>query len=329
MNGLACVPPTALVSSLSGAHRPIFQNFDCIANAQTQESVSPWTGPDHAQHLAHDPQHHHQQPLPQQHQHQHAGYMHTWPQIPSLPHANSSFAPYSGGAYNDNSGNGAESTPVASLPPLSSLTGENSILGAGLGNGLGGQGDVGSQYFEGTHRHHLNSYGNVASSSSTPAVSSTLPPPSQLFPSSLSGGGSGMAYEYSQNQHEHIVDNRGDRMYPNTFDSFAAPLPSSTHRFNSLTSQQQQQQLPSSSSETLFSNSNQSTAPAATAGGRGGKGRSSNGLSNGSTGGGGGNSGGRVSGNPPAGVTHCAFCGTTSSPEWRKGVTGIKNLCNA
>lgn len=39
--------------------------------------------------------------------------------------------------------------------------------------------------------------------------------------------------------------------------------------------------------------------------------------------------GGRVSGNPPAGVTHCAFCGTTTSPEWRKGVTGIKNLCNA
>ena len=39
--------------------------------------------------------------------------------------------------------------------------------------------------------------------------------------------------------------------------------------------------------------------------------------------------GGRVSGNPPAGVTRCAFCGTTTSPEWRKGVTGIKNLCNA
>ncbi|KAF8340640.1 uncharacterized protein EI90DRAFT_2091656 [Cantharellus anzutake] len=34
-------------------------------------------------------------------------------------------------------------------------------------------------------------------------------------------------------------------------------------------------------------------------------------------------------GNPPNGVMRCAFCGTTSSPEWRKGTTGIKNLCNA
>ncbi len=39
--------------------------------------------------------------------------------------------------------------------------------------------------------------------------------------------------------------------------------------------------------------------------------------------------GGSRGGNPPNGVTRCAFCGTTSSPEWRKGTTGIKNLCNA
>ncbi len=37
----------------------------------------------------------------------------------------------------------------------------------------------------------------------------------------------------------------------------------------------------------------------------------------------------RASGIPPPGVTHCASCGTDSSPEWRKGDTGIKNLCNA
>ncbi|KAF9514547.1 hypothetical protein BS47DRAFT_858055 [Hydnum rufescens UP504] len=37
----------------------------------------------------------------------------------------------------------------------------------------------------------------------------------------------------------------------------------------------------------------------------------------------------RPSGQPPTGVSQCAFCGTTSSPEWRKGTTGIKNLCNA
>ncbi|KAF8311977.1 hypothetical protein DL93DRAFT_2082639 [Clavulina sp. PMI_390] len=37
----------------------------------------------------------------------------------------------------------------------------------------------------------------------------------------------------------------------------------------------------------------------------------------------------RLMGTPPAGVTQCAYCGTTSSPEWRKGETGIKNLCNA
>ena len=41
------------------------------------------------------------------------------------------------------------------------------------------------------------------------------------------------------------------------------------------------------------------------------------------------NGGGGRGGNPPNGVTRCAFCGTTSSPEWRKGTTGIKNLCNA
>jgi len=67
-------------------------------------------------------------------------------------------------------------------------------------------------------------------------------------------------------------------------------------------------------------------APAAGFGNTGGSG--TGGRSGGRRGGSSVNSG-RVSGNPPAGVTHCAFCGTTTSPEWRKGVTGIKNLCNA
>ncbi|KAG9019492.1 hypothetical protein FRB90_001564 [Tulasnella sp. 427] len=37
----------------------------------------------------------------------------------------------------------------------------------------------------------------------------------------------------------------------------------------------------------------------------------------------------RASGNPPPGVTQCVGCGIESSPEWRKGENGVKNLCNA
>ncbi|EJD06682.1 uncharacterized protein FOMMEDRAFT_144624 [Fomitiporia mediterranea MF3/22] len=48
----------------------------------------------------------------------------------------------------------------------------------------------------------------------------------------------------------------------------------------------------------------------------------------------GGNAGGgvgssRVPGNPPAGITQCAHCQITHSPEWRKGPSGKKDLCNA
>ena len=25
----------------------------------------------------------------------------------------------------------------------------------------------------------------------------------------------------------------------------------------------------------------------------------------------------------------CSVCGTTSSPEWRRGLDGIRNVCNA
>ena len=39
--------------------------------------------------------------------------------------------------------------------------------------------------------------------------------------------------------------------------------------------------------------------------------------------------GGRTSGNPPVGVTKCASCKVTHSPEWRKGPSGKKDLCNA
>ncbi|CDO72464.1 hypothetical protein BN946_scf184980.g5, partial [Trametes cinnabarina] len=37
----------------------------------------------------------------------------------------------------------------------------------------------------------------------------------------------------------------------------------------------------------------------------------------------------RTAGNPPVGVTHCASCKATQSPEWRKGPSGKKDLCNA
>ncbi|EIW57305.1 uncharacterized protein TRAVEDRAFT_59041 [Trametes versicolor FP-101664 SS1] len=40
-------------------------------------------------------------------------------------------------------------------------------------------------------------------------------------------------------------------------------------------------------------------------------------------------SGGRSAGNPPVGVTKCASCKATHSPEWRKGPSGKKDLCNA
>ena len=38
---------------------------------------------------------------------------------------------------------------------------------------------------------------------------------------------------------------------------------------------------------------------------------------------------GRSSGNRPAGVLRCSSCKATSSPEWRKGPSGKKELCNA
>lgn len=38
---------------------------------------------------------------------------------------------------------------------------------------------------------------------------------------------------------------------------------------------------------------------------------------------------GRGAGNPPTGVGRCASCKVTHSPEWRKGPSGKKDLCNA
>ncbi|KAG8908506.1 hypothetical protein FRB99_005865 [Tulasnella sp. 403] len=40
-------------------------------------------------------------------------------------------------------------------------------------------------------------------------------------------------------------------------------------------------------------------------------------------------SGSRSNGHPPPGVTKCVSCGIDNSPEWRKGESGVKNLCNA
>lgn len=37
----------------------------------------------------------------------------------------------------------------------------------------------------------------------------------------------------------------------------------------------------------------------------------------------------RASGNRPTGVQKCSSCKATSSPEWRKGPSGKKELCNA
>ncbi|OBZ72204.1 hypothetical protein A0H81_07797 [Grifola frondosa] len=39
--------------------------------------------------------------------------------------------------------------------------------------------------------------------------------------------------------------------------------------------------------------------------------------------------GGRSSGNPPVGISKCSSCKVTHSPEWRKGPSGKKDLCNA
>jgi hypothetical protein len=39
--------------------------------------------------------------------------------------------------------------------------------------------------------------------------------------------------------------------------------------------------------------------------------------------------GGRASGNPPVGIPRCSSCKVTTSPEWRKGPSGKKDLCNA
>ncbi|KAG9013883.1 hypothetical protein FRB94_004263 [Tulasnella sp. JGI-2019a] len=39
--------------------------------------------------------------------------------------------------------------------------------------------------------------------------------------------------------------------------------------------------------------------------------------------------GARVGGVPPPGVTQCISCSTINSPEWRKGASGKKDLCNA
>ena len=38
---------------------------------------------------------------------------------------------------------------------------------------------------------------------------------------------------------------------------------------------------------------------------------------------------GRAAGNRPTGVQKCSSCKATSSPEWRKGPSGKKELCNA
>ncbi len=38
---------------------------------------------------------------------------------------------------------------------------------------------------------------------------------------------------------------------------------------------------------------------------------------------------GRASGNPPVGISRCSSCSVTTSPEWRKGPSGKKDLCNA
>lgn len=38
---------------------------------------------------------------------------------------------------------------------------------------------------------------------------------------------------------------------------------------------------------------------------------------------------GRAEGKPPPGVANCSSCSTTVSPEWRKGPSGKKELCNA
>lgn len=39
--------------------------------------------------------------------------------------------------------------------------------------------------------------------------------------------------------------------------------------------------------------------------------------------------GGRNTGNPPHGIMKCSSCKVTHSPEWRKGPSGKKDLCNA
>ncbi|KZT22369.1 hypothetical protein NEOLEDRAFT_1097775 [Neolentinus lepideus HHB14362 ss-1] len=39
--------------------------------------------------------------------------------------------------------------------------------------------------------------------------------------------------------------------------------------------------------------------------------------------------GGRSSGHPPVGIAKCSSCKATQSPEWRKGPSGKKDLCNA
>ncbi|KAI0783580.1 hypothetical protein C8Q75DRAFT_725397 [Abortiporus biennis] len=39
--------------------------------------------------------------------------------------------------------------------------------------------------------------------------------------------------------------------------------------------------------------------------------------------------GGRSAGNPPNGISKCSSCKVTHSPEWRKGPSGKKDLCNA
>jgi hypothetical protein len=38
---------------------------------------------------------------------------------------------------------------------------------------------------------------------------------------------------------------------------------------------------------------------------------------------------GRATGNPPVGISRCSSCNVTTSPEWRKGPSGKKDLCNA
>lgn len=159
----------------------------------------------------------------------------------------------------------------------------------------------------GHHLQHSNpgSYGR-------PSTFSPLPPPSQLLPTyDTAGGSTSEQYDYPQDYNFGSSGRQLQQPQSTLVTLPPLPLPFSGRRGSGSS-------VPySSSSEGTALSINTTTGIAGT-GGRG-RVRNATGPVN----------GGRVSGNPPAGVTHCAFCGTTTSPEWRKGVTGIKNLCNA